>query len=358
MAGRHGRPRVGDRRLRQGDRDRARRLLPGLDLQRPGAGTDPARQRGRPAAHPLHQRRHPPPHHALPRHPQRLPGRRHRDRPRRDRRSARSSPTSSRPSPFGCHLYHCHATPLKRHIHKGLYGAFIVNPDPAKHGDAAKARHPDYAESEEWQEFVMVMNAFDTTFDAEQRGLRGQHGRLPLHEAPDRDRPHAAGPHLPGQRHRVRPDQLLPPARQLLRLLRHRHAGWSRRCARSTRSCRRRRSAASWSSPTRTTSRGCTCSTPTSPNSPSSAGWGSSMSVSTASRSRMTDADRGPPHRRRATGAGFSPRSARSGRSCRCCCWPAVLALIVRTDAGLGDRTAPPIETLSVQRVLAARAGT
>jgi manganese oxidase len=68
--------------------------------------------------------------------------------------------------PFGCHLYHCHSTPLKRHIHKGLYGAYIVNPDPARHGDAAKARHPDHAESEEWQELVMVMNAFDTTFDA------------------------------------------------------------------------------------------------------------------------------------------------------------------------------------------------
>ncbi|WP_163361420.1 multicopper oxidase domain-containing protein, partial [Enterobacter hormaechei] len=25
--------------------------------------------------------------------------------------------------PFGCHLYHCHALPLKRHIHKGMYGA-------------------------------------------------------------------------------------------------------------------------------------------------------------------------------------------------------------------------------------------
>ena len=24
--------------------------------------------------------------------------------------------------PFGCHLYHCHALPLKRHMHKGLYG--------------------------------------------------------------------------------------------------------------------------------------------------------------------------------------------------------------------------------------------
>ena len=68
--------------------------------------------------------------------------------------------------PFGCHLYHCHAAPLKRHIHKGLYGAFIVNPDPERRGALARSRHPEYPESEEWQELVMVMNAFDTTFDA------------------------------------------------------------------------------------------------------------------------------------------------------------------------------------------------
>ena len=41
--------------------------------------------------------------------------------------------------PFGCHLYHCHALPLKRHIHKGMYGAFVIDPDPD--------RHPDHAES-------------------------------------------------------------------------------------------------------------------------------------------------------------------------------------------------------------------
>jgi len=67
--------------------------------------------------------------------------------------------------PYGCHHYHCHANPLKRHVHKGMYGAYIVNPDPAKRGDLARPRHPDYPESAEWQEFVMVMNAFDTTFD-------------------------------------------------------------------------------------------------------------------------------------------------------------------------------------------------
>lgn len=54
--------------------------------------------------------------------------------------------------PFGLHLYHCHAAPLKRHIHKGLYGAFIVDPRPGR--PAAR-------------ELVMMMNGFDTNFDAD-----------------------------------------------------------------------------------------------------------------------------------------------------------------------------------------------
>jgi FtsP/CotA-like multicopper oxidase with cupredoxin domain len=54
--------------------------------------------------------------------------------------------------PFGVHLYHCHAVPLKRHLHKGLYGVFIV--DPKKARPAA-------------DELVMVMNGFDTNFDAD-----------------------------------------------------------------------------------------------------------------------------------------------------------------------------------------------
>jgi len=57
--------------------------------------------------------------------------------------------------PFGLHLYHCHTVPLKRHIHKGLYGTFIVDPR-----SSSGSRPPA-------DEFVMVMNAFDTTFDAE-----------------------------------------------------------------------------------------------------------------------------------------------------------------------------------------------
>jgi manganese oxidase len=54
--------------------------------------------------------------------------------------------------PAGFHLYHCHSTPLKKHIHKGLYGAFIIDP--------AKPRKPA-------QELVMVMNGFDTDGDGE-----------------------------------------------------------------------------------------------------------------------------------------------------------------------------------------------
>ncbi|SDB22568.1 multicopper oxidase domain-containing protein [Bauldia litoralis] len=72
--------------------------------------------------------------------------------------------------PFGCHLYHCHAMPLKRHIHKGMYGAFIVDPDPARHPEehsAALARRHATPEHAVWQEFVMVMNGFDTNFDDE-----------------------------------------------------------------------------------------------------------------------------------------------------------------------------------------------
>ncbi|MDQ3952304.1 MAG: multicopper oxidase domain-containing protein [Actinomycetota bacterium] len=53
-------------------------------------------------------------------------------------------------APFGTHLYHCHSLPLRQHIHRGLYGAFIVDP---------KKGRPDA------NEMVMVMNAFDSNFD-------------------------------------------------------------------------------------------------------------------------------------------------------------------------------------------------
>ena len=72
--------------------------------------------------------------------------------------------------PFGCHLYHCHALPLARHIHKGMYGLFVIDPDPEKHPDsrnAALGRLHGSPENATWQELAMVMNAFDTNFDGE-----------------------------------------------------------------------------------------------------------------------------------------------------------------------------------------------
>ena len=54
--------------------------------------------------------------------------------------------------PYGMHLYHCHATPLKKHIAKGLYGAFIIDPP--------ELRKPA-------QELVMVLTGFDTDGDGE-----------------------------------------------------------------------------------------------------------------------------------------------------------------------------------------------
>jgi len=54
--------------------------------------------------------------------------------------------------PVGVHPYHCHVMPLEEHIVHGLYGVFIVDPK--------EGRVPA-------DEMVMVLNGFDTDFDAE-----------------------------------------------------------------------------------------------------------------------------------------------------------------------------------------------
>ena len=56
--------------------------------------------------------------------------------------------------PFGSHLYHCHSVPLTEHIHRGLYGTYIVDP---KENTRPK---PD-------KELIMVLNGFDVNFDGE-----------------------------------------------------------------------------------------------------------------------------------------------------------------------------------------------
>lgn len=72
--------------------------------------------------------------------------------------------------PYGFHLYHCHATPLKKHIHKGLYGAFIIDP-PTPRPSA--------------RELVMVMNGYDTDGDGENNfytvnGLAFYYAKYPI----------------------------------------------------------------------------------------------------------------------------------------------------------------------------------
>jgi FtsP/CotA-like multicopper oxidase with cupredoxin domain len=53
--------------------------------------------------------------------------------------------------PFGCHLYHCHNFPLAKHVAKGLYGAFIIDPKQGR-------PHVDH-------EYVMVQAGYDIDFD-------------------------------------------------------------------------------------------------------------------------------------------------------------------------------------------------
>jgi len=95
-----------------------------------------------------------------------------------------------RAQPAGVHLYHCHSLPLKAHIHRGLYGTLIVDPDPERvrehpeeyapfHASQitpalreelvaeAKSRNHEYDENDAVDELVMVMNGFDTNFDGE-----------------------------------------------------------------------------------------------------------------------------------------------------------------------------------------------
>ena len=162
--------------------------------------------------------------------------------------------------PAGLHLYHCHVRPLAEHIAKGLYGAFIIDP--------AEPR-------EEADELVMVMNGFDTNFDRANEVYAANSIGFAYMDRPIAGEAQRARAGLHRQRARVRPDQLVPPAREPVRLLpdgdvedpvgadrhgdalpgpaRHRSSGASRTPA-------------------------STCSTRTSPSSPSSAGRASSRS--------------------------------------------------------------------------------
>ena len=90
--------------------------------------------------------------------------------------------------PAGVHFYHCHSLPLKEHLHRGLYGAMVVDPDPERvrenpeeycdfHAsqitpelrgylvERAESLNHESGANEDVQEMVIVMNSFDTNFD-------------------------------------------------------------------------------------------------------------------------------------------------------------------------------------------------
>ena len=108
--------------------------------------------------------------------------------------------------PFGLHLYHCHTVPLKRHIHKGLYGAFIVDP--------RGGRPPA-------DEVVMVMNAFDTTFDADNEVYAVNTVANAYMTRSDTRHRGSAGADLSRQRHRIRSGQQPSYSRDVFRRLPH-----------------------------------------------------------------------------------------------------------------------------------------
>ena len=252
--------RVGALRGRQGDRGRPGREVRGLDLQPAHPRADAALPRGRAPADHVRQRL-------------------------RTTRTRSTSTASTRPRwtacpgigagqiepggktvyefdalPAGLHLYHCHVRPLAEHIAKGLYGAFIVDPADGR---------------EDAEELVMVMNGFDTNFDRANEMYAANSIPFAYMNKPIQVARDDAGADLPRQRARVRPDQLVPPAREPVPLLPHGHVEDPVRV---------HRHGDALPGPARDPrvevrpSRARSCSTRTSPSSPSSAGRASSRS--------------------------------------------------------------------------------
>ncbi len=66
--------------------------------------------------------------------------------------------------PFGLHLYHCHTEPVTRHIGKGLYGMFIINPlNPCTPADEIVLTMAGYDVNEDRQNEFYAFNGCRTT---------------------------------------------------------------------------------------------------------------------------------------------------------------------------------------------------
>jgi manganese oxidase len=64
--------------------------------------------------------------------------------------------------PFGLFVYHCHMTPLRKHISRGMYGTFIVDPKGGR---------------EPANEMVMVMSGFDTEVSNDSNSFYAVNGK-------------------------------------------------------------------------------------------------------------------------------------------------------------------------------------
>lgn len=160
-------------------------------------------------------------------------------------------------APFGLHLYHCHVPPFMRHLHKGLYGLFIVDP---------KTPRPPA------KEMAMVMNACDVNFDGATKSTRSIPLAFTTPSTPSRSRsaswPASTSPTSPSSTRSTRftctpsSSTTTTPAPRLP----HRRTPMS--------SCNARPSAAS--SSLSTTGPASSCSTPTKANLTNWGGWGCS----------------------------------------------------------------------------------
>ena len=242
--------------------DREIEVAPGrelrrLDLQRPRPRPDAALPRGRAAADHVRQRLRAPAHDPLPRHPPGRDGRRAGARRRADRagrqdglrvrRAARRAAPLPLPRPAAGRAHR--QGPLRR-VHRGPEGR-----------PRGRRRARDGHERVRHE------------LRPRERALRRELDPVRLHEPAARGPARRAHPGLRGQRARVRPDQLVPPAREPVRLVPdghvadggrvHRHGDALPGPARDRRVALPDRGAGS-------------CSTRTSPSSPSSAGRASS----------------------------------------------------------------------------------
>ena len=214
---------MGRHRGRPRDRDRAGGDVPGLDLRRTRAGPDLPRRRGRAAALRVPERRQPSAFDALPRHALVADGRRAgrggdpagRGVRLRVRRPAVRLPPLPLPRDAA------EAAPAQGHVRR-LRHRPRPRPAPGRacRGRGAAARH---ARARALAGARHGDERLRHQLRRRERGLCRQQHPVRLRERPAADRPEPAGAGLSRQPHRVRPDQLVPSARQLFRLLRPRH---------------------------------------------------------------------------------------------------------------------------------------